>query len=65
MFGVFGALEVLVPRRVVDFWFALATAESEDGDVELADRVYTAARIEEVVILAWLLARRRNRAAAE
>ena len=62
LLGVLGALEVLVPRRVVDFWFAIATVEREDGDVELADWVYTVARIEGVVILAWLFDRRRRRA---
>jgi len=62
LLGVLGALEVLVPRRVVDFWFAIATVEREDSDVELADWVYTVARIEGVVILAWLFARRRRRA---
>ena len=50
-------LEVLVPRRLVDFWMNLAA----ENDVELRPWVYTIARLEGVVILLWLLSRRRGR----
>lgn len=33
LLGAVGVVEVLLPRRVVDLWFALATEQSEDGDV--------------------------------
>lgn len=52
-------LEVLVPRQLVDFWMNLAA----ENDVELRPWVYTIARVEGVVILLWLLSRRRGRAA--
>jgi len=51
-------LELLFPRRVVDFWMDLAV--TPDSDVELRPWVYTAARLEGLVILAWALARSRN-----
>ncbi|MFC7080899.1 hypothetical protein [Halorussus caseinilyticus] len=53
-----GVVELLFPRRMVDFWMNLAT---ESGDVTLRPWVYTAARVEGVVILVWLLARGRRR----
>jgi len=46
----FGLAELLAPRRLVDFWMGLATA---DDDVELRPWVYTAARIEGVFLLLW------------
>jgi hypothetical protein len=48
----FGLAELIAPRRVVDFWMDLASA---DGDVELRPWVYTAARIEGVIFLLWAL----------
>lgn len=50
--------ELLWPRRLVDFWMNVA-AEG-DQEVELHSWVYTIARLEGVVILLWLLARRRR-----
>jgi hypothetical protein len=52
-----GAVQALRPRRVVDFWMTLAT----DGDGELRPWVYTAARIEGVVAVAWALRRLSDR----
>ncbi|WP_336025270.1 hypothetical protein [Halobellus salinisoli] len=49
---VVGVLELLVPRQLVDFWMNLASA---DDDVELRSWVYTAARIEGVVLVLWAL----------
>ena len=50
-----GLLEALYPRRVVDFWMNLA---AEEGDVQLRPWVYRVARLEGVVIVLWVLARR-------
>ncbi|MFB6079709.1 MAG: hypothetical protein ABEJ81_01725 [Haloferacaceae archaeon] len=52
---VLGAIELIAPRPVVDFWMGLATAD--DRDVTLRPWVYTAARVEGVVLLAWALRR--------
>jgi hypothetical protein len=58
---VLGVLETAAPKRVVDFWMNLAAV---DDEVELRPWVYTAARIEGVVILLWTLNRyRRDRGA--
>lgn len=52
---LFGVLEILVPRRVVDFWMDLAVA---DGDsVELRPWVYSAARIEGIILVVWAVYR--------
>ncbi|MFB6196534.1 MAG: hypothetical protein ABEI80_10210 [Haloplanus sp.] len=51
---VLGVVETLYPRRVVDFWMNLAT----DPDGELRSWVYSAARIEGVIIVLWVLGRR-------
>lgn len=51
---VVGLLELLAPRRLVDFWMGLAT---KDG--ELRPWVYTAARVEGVVLVLWALRRGR------
>jgi len=47
-----GLGELLAPRKVVDFWMNLATTES---DVELRSWVYTAARLEGLAIVLWVL----------
>ncbi|WP_276270733.1 hypothetical protein [Haloarcula litorea] len=52
-----GLLELLAPRRVVDFWMGLATPED---DVELRPWVYTAARVEGAVLVLWALTRGRK-----
>ncbi|WP_435184638.1 hypothetical protein [Halobellus sp. EA9] len=52
----FGLAELLAPRRVVDFWMALAT----DDDGELRSWIYTAARIEGVLLVLWALTRGRS-----
>jgi hypothetical protein len=52
-----GLLELLRPRSVVDFWMGLAT---ESDDVSLRSWVYTAARIEGVVLVLWALRRSRD-----
>lgn len=52
-----GLVELLAPRKVVDFWMKRATTES---DVELRPWVYTAARLEGLVIVLWVLAARRG-----
>lgn len=52
LLAVLGLLEVAFPKPLVDFWMNLAT---EDDDVELRPWVYTAARIEGVAILLYVL----------
>jgi len=54
---VLGVLELLRPRGVVDFWMHLAT---DEDDVSLRPWVYTAARIEGVVLVLWALRRARD-----
>ncbi|MFC6872728.1 hypothetical protein [Halobellus marinus] len=53
---VIGILELLAPRKVVDFWMSLAA----EGDVDLRSWVYTAARIEGVALVVWALTRGRS-----
>jgi hypothetical protein len=57
LLAVLGLLEVAFPKPLVDFWMNLAT---EDDDVELRPWVYTAARIEGVLILLYVLLGWRN-----
>ncbi|QIB75126.1 hypothetical protein G3I44_13050 [Halogeometricum borinquense] len=52
---VLGVLELLRPKRVVDFWMDLATT----GDVETRRWVYTAARLEGIFLILWALTRGR------
>jgi len=54
---VVGLLELLAPRKTVDFWMKLAAKE---GEVELRPWVYTVARLEGVIIVLWLLRSRRQ-----
>ncbi|WP_435347972.1 hypothetical protein [Haloarchaeobius sp. HRN-SO-5] len=60
--AVLALVEVVAPRRLVDFWMRLAT---KNDDVELRSWVYTAARAEGVLILLWLLTRGRDETGAE
>jgi hypothetical protein len=53
---VLGLLELLVPKRFVDFWMDLAV--TPDSDVELRPWVYTVARLEGLLIVLWSLGRR-------
>jgi len=53
---VLGTLEALRPRRFVDFWLNLAT----EGDATPRRWVYTAARIEGVLLVLWALRRGRG-----
>jgi hypothetical protein len=53
---VFGMLELLRPRKVVDFWMGLATTD----DVSLRPWVYAAARVEGLVLVIWALRRMRS-----
>jgi hypothetical protein len=53
---VIGVLEALFPRRMVDFWMRRAAKGGED--VALEEWVYTIARVEGIVIVLWVLARR-------
>lgn len=55
LLALVGAVEVLRPRPLVDFWMDLVA--TDDSEVELRPWVYTAARIEGVLILLWVLRR--------
>lgn len=57
-----GVGEEVWPRRTVDFWMDLAAAGGQN--VELRIRVYTAARVEGILILLWVLAGLREDQAA-
>lgn len=57
--GLIGLAELVRPRETVDFWMGLA-AENPDA-VDLRPWVYTAARVEGVLILVWVLATIRRR----
>jgi hypothetical protein len=61
LLAVIGLLELVFPQRVVDFWMGLAT----DEPVELRRWVYTAARIEGLVLLLWVVTRARSPSEAE
>ena len=54
--ALLGLAELLVPQHVVDFWMDLAV--TDDSEVELRPWVYTAARIEGILILLWVVSRR-------
>lgn len=51
-----GFVELLWPRRIVDFWMRLASKSGDD--VELRSWVYAAARVEGIAILLWSLKHR-------
>jgi len=52
---VLGIVELLAPRRLVDFWMGVAV--TDESEVDLRPWVYTAARIEGVFIVLWALRR--------
>lgn len=54
-----GIAEALAPRPVVDFWLSLAV--DAEGPVDAREWVYTAARIEGVLLVLWALTRGRSR----
>jgi len=56
--ALLGLAELLVPRKVVDFGMDLAV--TEDSEIELRPWVYTAARVEGLLILLWVFARARG-----
>ncbi|MFD1586151.1 hypothetical protein ACFR9U_04090 [Halorientalis brevis] len=58
LFVALGLLELLVPRRVVDFW--MDRAVTPESDFELRPWVYTAARIEGLAIVLWALTQGRR-----
>lgn len=60
---IIGVLEVLLPRRVVDFWMDRAVTDPEN--VEVRPWVYTVARLEGVVLVAWALYRFQSRSQTE
>ncbi|WP_135305316.1 hypothetical protein [Haloarcula amylovorans] len=59
---VTGLVELLAPKKMVDFWMGVA---AKDDDVELRPWVYSVARLEGAIIVLWLLKRRRARGRTE
>jgi len=53
-----GVLELLRPRKVVDFWMGLAAANGDE--IDLRPWVYSAARVEGVLLVLWALRRGRG-----
>ncbi|EMA10970.1 hypothetical protein SAMN05443574_102187 [Haloarcula vallismortis] len=53
-----GVLELLRPRKVVNFWMGLATTDTDE--IDLRPWVYTAARVEGALLVLWVLRRRRT-----
>ncbi|MFU1779904.1 hypothetical protein ACM16X_00850 [Haloarcula japonica] len=53
-----GVLELLRPRKVVDFWMGLATTGGDE--INLRPWVYSAARVEGALLVLWVLRRRRS-----
>ncbi|EMA20043.1 hypothetical protein [Haloarcula argentinensis] len=53
-----GVLELLRPRKVVDFWMGLATTDG--GEINLRPWVYSAARVEGALLVLWVLRRSRS-----
>jgi hypothetical protein len=53
---VLGPLELFRPCTVVDFWMSFAI----EDDVSLRPWVYTAARIEGVLLVLWAVCRSRS-----
>ncbi|MDQ2073563.1 hypothetical protein ACODNH_08900 [Haloarcula sp. NS06] len=51
-----GVLELLRPRKVVDFWMGLAATNGDE--VDLRPWVYSAARVEGALLVLWALQRR-------
>ena len=50
---VLGLVELFAPRRLVDWWLSLAV-ESDEA-VSAREWVYTAARIEGLLLVVWAL----------
>ena len=55
---VVGIAEALAPRPVVDFWLSLAV--DSESSVDAREWVYTAARIEGLLLVLWALTRGRS-----
>ncbi|NHN64845.1 hypothetical protein G9463_16270 [Haloarcula sp. JP-Z28] len=55
---VLGVLELLRPRKVVDFWMGLATTNGDE--IDLRPWVYSAARVEGALLVLWVLRRSRS-----
>ncbi|WP_058994100.1 hypothetical protein [Haloarcula sp. CBA1127] len=53
-----GVLELLRPRKVVDFWMRLATTDGDE--ITLRPWVYSAARVEGALLVLWVLRRSRS-----
>ncbi|MDT3433702.1 hypothetical protein [Haloarcula sp. 1CSR25-25] len=53
-----GVLELLRPRKVVDFWMGLAATNGDE--IDLRPWVYSAARVEGALLVLWALRRSRG-----
>ncbi|AEM58379.1 hypothetical protein HISP_14225 [Haloarcula hispanica N601] len=53
-----GVIELLRPRKVVDFWMGLAATNGDE--IDLRPWVYSAARVEGALLVLWVLRRSRS-----
>lgn len=59
LLSLLGLVELLFPRRLVDFWMRLLVEDGED--VTVRPWAYSLVRLEGVVILLWVARRRRRK----
>lgn len=52
-----GIVEALFPRQFVDYWMDLVV-DAPDEPITLKPWIYTAARIEGILIVLWVLSKR-------
>lgn len=57
--SLLGVVELLFPRRLVDFWMRLLVEDGED--VTVRPWAYSLVRLEGIVILLWAARRRRRK----
>jgi len=59
LLSLLGVVELLFPRRLVDFWMRLLVEDGED--VTVRPWAYSLVRLEGIVILLWAARRRRRK----
>jgi len=59
LLSLLGVVELLFPRRLVDFWMLLLVEDGED--VTVRPWAYSLVRLEGIVILLWAARRRRRK----
>jgi hypothetical protein len=59
LLSLLGVVELLFPRRLVDFWMRFLVEDGED--VTVRPWAYSLVRLEGIVILLWAARRRRRK----